>query len=622
MASVTEIRPLLLVANKNVELVVDHLATPENTGNLLGPACVEVMGGSGKTGERRYKITLYRAYTRQIFDASWLKGRVNPDEFEAGLVIHEVGHVKYGSFIKGPEVYNRNNFKLYLDNVLEDARIEYQMTLDHPTYVRYIRWALAGMKAHYNTNNITLLDEGRMDKLNQLTSTFYGFVRFGVIAKGSDPKFVSFMLPLVVSNARGTRDNTIMTVNAIYDYIQDEVKKPQPKPEPKQDENKGADGEGSQPSEQKQEDAEDEQDSPEQGEGEPKATDGETDASESPERESIEGPEQDETEEPELTDQQVNRALGSEGKDEEIPMSEEEILEAASQEQVANNGTHSIAEQAESLINGDEDEDDGDALSNGLLPGSGDTEIVIEERDEPFYRQVVNQEAVTISNLRQVFKKVFDSVNWKGSYDGELEVTRQQNAYINSITGDQGLDYQRLIRKDPGMDVVLLRDISGSTLSLETPFAKAIVVALASIEGMPKVHTAMIDFGSNFEHIKGLRDDLRTARIFPRSDGGGTNAYEALEEVSKLPLKAPTKLVFFITDGGVGNPAGCTALIEQMRKAKGIETFPLFIHDNKEDVSVMNDDCGLQGLQHITISQIPAVVSARIMERFKRHTGN
>ena len=369
------IRPLLLVADKNVSVTVDK--TSED-----GPAYVQQFGTKG------FKIVINEKVCKQLFKKSWLYKKIQYDEFVCGILLHEVSHIKYGTFVRPPV---QNGMFHFIDNVIEDSRIEYNLTFQHPALAKYIRWILVALKRGVDRTKAPVTKQV-FQEINQDLETLYSIARFGVVDKKADPEFVSFCLPLILSSTRGTRLNTHVAAKAIYDYLYAIA----------------------------------------------------------------------------MQDPEVKHWMET-VQDLLSGMTESEIREILDQDQIASSNSLNAAQQT---------------VTEGQLAGSGGTPITVEEKENSFYRSVLERRRDLIDQLRTIFKRYFEKASWVKDYDGDLNVVRQQQAYVNSMTAEVGQDYLRMKQRDPSLDVIIYRDISSSTSNIKDSYAETAVVQLAALEGM------------------------------------------------------------------------------------------------------------------------------------------
>lgn len=184
--------------------------------------------------------------------------------------------------------------------------------------------------------------------------------------------------------------------------------------------------------------------------------------------------------------------------------------------------------------------------------GGCDVEVMIvgESSESFFYRATVEERIGTISEMRKAMRDMFRKPYTAMAYDGDLDPTRQQSAYLASLFGEETKDYQVRRLATRSLDVAILRDISGSTYNVMREYAEAVVVFLESLEGIEDVQTGLVDFESNFVVTKRFNESLRSSRIFPVSRGG-TMIDGSLDEIKKWNWKAENRLCVIITDGGL-----------------------------------------------------------------------
>lgn len=193
--------------------------------------------------------------------------------------------------------------------------------------------------------------------------------------------------------------------------------------------------------------------------------------------------------------------------------------------------------------------------SRNIGGGAGtdvEVEIVGESNETFFYRATVEERIGTIGEMRRAMREMFRRPYMAPAVEGDMNPMRQQQAYFNSIIGEDGMDYNVRRFATRSLDVAILRDISGSTCGVMREYAEAVVVFLESLEGIEDVRTGVIDFESNFVVTKRFNEPLRSSRIFPVCKGG-TELTGSLREIGTWDWKANNRICVILTDGGLGS---------------------------------------------------------------------
>lgn len=171
----------------------------------------------------------------------------------------------------------------------------------------------------------------------------------------------------------------------------------------------------------------------------------------------------------------------------------------------------------------------------------------------PFFVNTAIQHRREIEQLHDLFKKAFSDYKNVSAKDGDLDFMKQQSAYINSITGEEGKDYMYRKFERVLVDVVILRDISGSVNTFKVDYAKSIIIFLAALENIPGIRTAQIDFNGRHFVNKTFDTPIEKAEINPVADGG-TYIISAYEEVLTYQFKGKKNLVVVFSDGDFYDP--------------------------------------------------------------------
>ncbi len=439
------LRPKDIVPGMNVNLTVSDYVND-----------AEGLGVTSRKGSR-FDIQIFKKPCEETLNASWLKGKMTLDQFMFGIALHEVAHIKYGSFTQIPDA--RTKVWNFIDNVIEDARIEYRLSLDYPTFSPYFSRILSAVRQSYtNSNDPDDAFVKRMDSLFQL-------VRFGVNS-GLDDEFTSFCLPITLSSKRsGSRGNAVLATNAIYDYVKHAV-----------DEESAKTG-------------------------------------------------------------HVSSPMGGKTVTKSIDQGEIDSIELDSQ----------IAPSTTTNTFGMDDTQLQTSLSAGF------DEIEINDRDNSFCKQVRQNNVREIEAMRNMIKKLVDHTASVASYEGDIDVIKQQDAFHASFTGEPVKAYIKRQKTTAGLDFVIIRDVSGSTNSVKDDYAKAVAIPMIAVDDMPGVRTACVDFNGTHKITKSFDQKVNESSIYPNS-GGGTILAPSLEAALAMKWEHRHKVVLVITDGDWGDP--------------------------------------------------------------------
>lgn len=609
-----DIRPLDLVADKNISLKIIKggnlpQGVPEGTPAWVAP--------DAKSGG--YQIYIYQPNSKKLYNTSWIKGHISYAEFEIGILLHEIAHIKYDSWEGDSLLIKNNGLFTYVDHVIEDARIEYQLSMEHPQYAKYFHWLLASLRDIIDTEAA-----GKVAKsiISDYTEWLYHLVRFGTIQTGADRDFICFTLPLIVQSPRSGRLPAIAASKAIFywmdDRLQDELQ------QVKNEIIKSADSISM-----------DELDNQLFGEGDgddsaaaEKLTElmseegkkGKTKKQRKTQRERKEQREAmdyeaDDLLDPNYTD--MKHSKESIGKDdiendidgEQVASSNERDLIEGYLQDVSDAGGSS---DGITLEGSDHGKNRG-GVGGGIGQGS-DKAVAKVEKDNAFYKQVLQEEGPLLEHFRNIFKRLKNFPSWADAFDGELNLARQQQAYIDSFSGDENENYQVMKDIELSLDLVVMRDISGSTNGMRVEYAKALVVALASLEGFDGIRTGAIDFGDGYSVLKQFGEDIAQANIYPQAQGG-TNIFGAINVIKDWLWRSRNKLVIVITDGGIHDINRARPIVKQMEDA-GIEF--VWIDVSAHDVSLESIDikadlirCGVRQLPHVISSTALAKLHMR-----------
>ncbi|MDR1617029.1 MAG: VWA domain-containing protein [Syntrophomonadaceae bacterium] len=169
-----------------------------------------------------------------------------------------------------------------------------------------------------------------------------------------------------------------------------------------------------------------------------------------------------------------------------------------------------------------------------------------------FFLDTVRKYHKEISELEYVFKRAFTSMKIVDSFDGDINMNKQQAAYLASITREETKVFQYYRKKKVSVDIVILRDVSGSTHKFEKEYAEGLIEILAAVNSFKGIRTMEIDFGGEVRMNKDFDQTVEMASIFPVS-GGGTSLLPAVRFLFRQTFKGKRRLLFILSDGEIND---------------------------------------------------------------------
>lgn len=210
-------------------------------------------------------------------------------------------------------------------------------------------------------------------------------------------------------------------------------------------------------------------------------------------------------------------------------------------------------------------------------------ETVVEERpaiqeDEAagFYRNVLVNRMEEIIRIRNVFKRIITMTEQVEAYDGDVDLRKQQQLYLDSLAGVEGRTHLQRRFRNTTMDVVLLRDVSFSTNLIRFEYAEAIVSILAALDGFAAVRTAVVDFSDYAVLRKTFEQTARECLVAPEAFGA-TLMEGALDMAADFTYRAAKRLVIVMTDGEIEDCEICAGKMLEMRSAQRLKFVALHI---------------------------------------------
>ena len=107
-----------------------------------------------------------------------------------------------------------------------------------------------------------------------------------------------------------------------------------------------------------------------------------------------------------------------------------------------------------------------------------------------------------------------------GAYDGDVNLKKQQEAYLASKTAEESRVYQYYLRRKVSVDIMIIRDVSGSTYRFEREYAEALIEILAAVNNFDGIRTLVIDFEGGAKVRKVLLIKPSRLRSYRCLEGG------------------------------------------------------------------------------------------------------
>ncbi len=242
------------------------------------------------------------------------------------------------------------------------------------------------------------------------------------------------------------------------------------------------------------------------------------------------------------------------------------------------------------------------AQSTGQQAGVGTYTQKINNATQ-FFINTINKYAKQIAELEYIFRQNFTAMKILDSFEGDISLRKQQEAYIASKTAEDLKVFQYYLRKKTSVDIAIIRDISGSTYRFETEYAEAIIEILAAVESFEGIRTMVIDFNGAAEIKKSFSDSLQKANILPIS-GGGTSLLPAIQLLQEQKFTAKRRLLFLLSDGEINDRKHAESVLQAYCKINNIEIIRITF--NVEDK---------YGYEHTTIINLHKFIANKIIEK-------
>ena len=208
-----------------------------------------------------------------------------------------------------------------------------------------------------------------------------------------------------------------------------------------------------------------------------------------------------------------------------------------------------------------------------------------------------------IGELEYIFKQSFTSMKIIGAYDGDVNLKKQQEAYLASKTAEESRVYQYYLRRKVSVDIMIIRDVSGSTYRFEREYAEALIEILAAVNNFDGIRTLIIDFEGGAKVRKSFIDKAEQTSIVPLS-GGGTNLLPAVRLLQEQVLKGKRRLLFLLSDGEINDREQAERELNDYCRRNQIEL-----------VKITFDEEDKYGYEHTTIINLHRFLARRIIEK-------
>ncbi|MDY4920539.1 MAG: vWA domain-containing protein [Phascolarctobacterium sp.] len=220
-----------------------------------------------------------------------------------------------------------------------------------------------------------------------------------------------------------------------------------------------------------------------------------------------------------------------------------------------------------------------------------------------FFLDTIKKYQRDIAELEYIFRQNFTSMKVLESFDGDINLAKQQEAYLASKTGEETRVYQYYLKRKVSVDIMIIRDVSGSTYQFEREYAEALIEILAAVNSFEGIRTLVIDFESGATLRKSFDQKLNEANIIPVS-GGGTNMLPAVKLLEEQGLKGKRRLLFILSDGEINDRKQAEKELAEHCERNEIELIKLTF--DPEDK---------YGYEHTSIMNLPKCLAQKIIAR-------
>ena len=231
------------------------------------------------------------------------------------------------------------------------------------------------------------------------------------------------------------------------------------------------------------------------------------------------------------------------------------------------------------------------------------TKAKIEKKNgSTFFLQTIEKYKKQIVDMEKMFKKVFTKIIPVNAFDGDVNFKMQQLAYLSSKTNESAKVYNYQKKELVDVDIIILRDISGSTDNVATEYAESVIMFLSAVNRIPGIRTMQIDYNDNAIVNKNFADSVDISCIYPAAVGG-TDVTSAYKIVMKQRMKGKLKLMFVISDGDTFDKRAAKQCEETLNKM-GVEIIKYAING-----ATLND------YKSVNVRDLHKEITAEVLKR-------
>jgi uncharacterized protein with von Willebrand factor type A (vWA) domain len=224
-----------------------------------------------------------------------------------------------------------------------------------------------------------------------------------------------------------------------------------------------------------------------------------------------------------------------------------------------------------------------------------------QDSENKIFNYVLANFGKEINTLRQMFKRILSTRMFIPSMDGEINLSKQQELYLSEKIGESGKYYKINKLAKEGADVIICRDVSGSTYNFKKQYAYIICIMLAALENLSTMRSCLIDFSSYAKIVKDINQKTKDCGINDFSDGG-THVCDALKLIDQQIVFQNTKRIcIIVTDGEYADQCEFIELKKNLEKKYNIKFLEILISNNNG----------------IAIEQLPSIISKFLMKELR-----
>ena len=156
----------------------------------------------------------------------WAVEEEDIELIKTALIIHELGHIKFSSFssdLKREICLQNRELYHFINNLIEDARVEYLLSLEFPLATKYFSILKILINKTMKVED-TKLDQETQDYVNNILKLIFCSTKLNFIPSDfKNDEAISFIISRLIVSRRCVRNQAALATIDIYRYIEKRI---------------------------------------------------------------------------------------------------------------------------------------------------------------------------------------------------------------------------------------------------------------------------------------------------------------------------------------------------------------------------------------------------------------